>query len=179
MISYDSANKAHRQMMRPNALKGNDRLGHYKSVLIGLTNWRTEENLSTAKATFGGRCTRELFWSYPWLLYLLDHFCAWHSQFRAFFPNALQITLIVVLIANLARCRSFLPLIPSFLPFVFPYSRPSLLSPCCHLLLVGLSWFSDFQRRLKSDGYALQLELPAKASWAFSVWYVQQLVTKS
>ena len=48
-------------MMCPNASKGNDRIGHYKSITYGPTDWRTEENLSTATATFGGRCARELF----------------------------------------------------------------------------------------------------------------------
>ena len=28
-------------MMRPNALKGNDRIGHYKSITYGPTDWRT------------------------------------------------------------------------------------------------------------------------------------------
>ena len=71
-------------MMRPNALKSNDRIGHYKSITYRPTDWRTEGNLSTATATFGGRCARELFWCYPWLLCLLHHFCTWNSQFRAF-----------------------------------------------------------------------------------------------
>ena len=34
----ERGNKAQRPMMRPNALKGNDRIGHYKSITYWLTN---------------------------------------------------------------------------------------------------------------------------------------------
>ena len=77
-------------MMRPNALKGNDRIGNYKSITYGPTDWRTEGNLSTATATFGGRCARELFWCYPWLFCFLDRLRTWNSQFRAIFTKAIQ-----------------------------------------------------------------------------------------
>ena len=52
-------------MMRPNVLKGYDRIGHYKSITYGLTK---DENLCMATATFGDRLARGLF------LCLLDHF---------------------------------------------------------------------------------------------------------
>ena len=53
-------------MMRPNALKGNDRIGLMKlykydfSFLLIASN-PEDFPLSMATATFGGRCARELF----------------------------------------------------------------------------------------------------------------------
>ena len=77
-------NEAQRQKMRPNSLKGNNRLGHYKSISYGPTDWQTEGNLSKTTVIFGGRCARDRFWCYPWLLCFLDHICIRNSQFRAF-----------------------------------------------------------------------------------------------
>ena len=77
-------------MMRSAALKGNDRIWHYKSITYRPTDWQTAGNLSTATATFGGRCARELFRCYPLLLCLQDHLHTCNFRFCAFFTKALQ-----------------------------------------------------------------------------------------
>ena len=52
-------NQAQRPMMRPSALKGNDSIGPKALFMDRLTD--RQGNMSTATATFGGRCARELF----------------------------------------------------------------------------------------------------------------------